>query len=247
MPKHKDPVQLRMHRSIRPDGKLKSVTVTMESDGKRYYSILMEYPKQELTRDLDTDNAIGLDMSLPKLYVDSNGNTPDFPKPYRTMESKIKREQRKLSRKEKGSKNYEKQRIKLAKQHAKAKHLRNDVLHKLSCALTDRYDLIAIEDLDMSAIKRSLRFGKSASDNGWGMFTDMLSYKAKRKGKQLVKVDRWFPSSKTCSHCGHIHKELRLSDRIYLCPKCGHTMDRDQQAAQNIVKEAKRMLLNAAF
>ena len=186
-------------------------------------------------------------MSLPKLYVDSNGNTPDFPKPYRTMESKIKREQRKLSRKEKGSKNYEKQRIKLAKQHAKAKQLRNDVLHKLSCALTDRYDLIAIEDLDMSAIKRSLRFGKSASDNGWGMFTDMLSYKAKRKGKQLVKVDRWFPSSKTCSHCGHIHKELRLSDRIYLCPKCGHTMDRDQQAAQNIVKEAKRMLLNAAF
>ena len=247
LPKHKDPVQLRLHRSIRPDGKLKSVTVTMESDGKRYYSILMEYPKQELTRDLDTDNAIGLDMSLPKLYVDSNGNTPDFPKPYRTMESKIKREQRKLSRKEKGSKNYEKQRIKLAKQHAKAKHLRNDVLHKLSCALTDRYDLIAIEDLDMSAIKRSLRFGKSASDNGWGMFTDMLSYKAKRKGKQLVKVDRWFPSSKTCSHCGHNHKELRLSDRIYLCPKCGHTMDRDQQAAQNIVKEAKRMLLNAAF
>ena len=160
LPKHKDSVQLRLHRSIRPDGKLKSVTVTMEPDGKRYYSILMEYPKQELTRDLDPDNAIGLDMS---------------------------------------------------------------------------------------AIKGSLRFGKSASDNGWGMFTDMLSYKAKRKGKQLVKVDRWFPSSKTCSHCDHIHKELKLSDRIYLCPKCGHTMDRDRQAAQNIVKEAKRMLLNAAF
>lgn len=145
LPKHKDPIQLRLHRAIRPDGKLKSVTVTMEPDGKRYYSILMEYPKQELTRNLNLDNAIGLDMSLPKLYVDSNGNTPDFPKPYRTMELKIKREQRKLSRKEKGSKNYEKQRIKLA----------------------------------------------------------------------------------------------------YLCPKCGHTMDRDLQAAQNIVKEAKRMLLSA--
>ena len=85
LPKHKDTVQLRLHRSIQPDGKLKSVTVTMEPDGKRYYSILMEYPKQELTRDLDLDNAIGLDMSLPKLYVDSNGNTPDFPKPYRTI------------------------------------------------------------------------------------------------------------------------------------------------------------------
>lgn len=108
-------------------------------------------------------------------------------------------------------------------------------------AATDTYDLIAIEDLDMSAMKQALRFGKAVSDNGWGMFVSMLTYKAERKGKLLVKVDRWFPSSKTCIACGHIHKELKLSDRTYLCPVCGHAMDRDKQAARNILNEAKRM------
>lgn len=246
LPKHKDPVQLRVHRNIRTGGKLKSVTVTLEPDGKRYYAILMEYPKTVQNRTLDLNNAIGLDMSLPKLYVDDTGRSPDCPKPYRKMEAKIRQEQKKLSRKKKGSKNYEKQRIKLAKQHTKAKHLRRDVLHKLSCSLTDQYDVIAIEDLDMSAIKQALKFGKSASDNGWGMFVNMLEYKAAWKGRKVVKIDRWFPSSKTCSCCGHVHKELKLSDRTYLCPKCGHTMDRDLQAAQNILKEAKRMLTENA-
>lgn len=85
----------------------------------------------------------------------------------------------------------------------------------------------------MAAMKQSLKFGKSVSDNGWGMFTDMLEYKAERKGKTVVKIDKWFPSSKTCIACGHIHKELQLSDRTYICPKCGHMMDRDVQAAQN--------------
>lgn len=245
LPKHKDPVMLHLHRSVRPGGTLKSVTVTLEPDGKYYYSILMEYPKT-VTVKQDPKTMIGLDMSLPKLYVDNNGHSPDAPKPYRKMEAKLAMEQRKLSRKKKGSRRYEKQRIRVAKLHAKAKHQRSDYLHKLSCALTNAYDLIAMEDLDMSAIKRSLRFGKSVSDNGWGMFVDMLTYKVERKGKRLVKIDRWFPSSKTCCHCGHIHKELTLSDRTYICPVCGHTMDRDKQAAVNILNEAIRMLQNPA-
>lgn len=245
LPKHKDWIQLRMHREIQEGGKIKSVTVTLEADGKSYYSILVEYPKKNICNAVDIQNAIGLDMSMPKLYVDQNGSSPDFPKPYRKMEQKIKREQRKLSRKKKDSKNYEKQRIRLAKQHAKAKHLRSDVLHKESCSLTDRYDLIAIEDLDMSAMKQALRFGKSVSDNGWGMFVQMLSYKCERKGKKLVKVDRFFPSSKTCCKCGYIHKELVLTDRTYICPKCGNIMDRDEQAAKNILSEARRLVQTA--
>lgn len=245
LPKHKDWIQLRMHRAIQDGGKLKSVTVTLEADGKTYYSILVEYPKKEICRSIDPQNAIGLDMSLPKLYVDQNGSSPDFPKPYRKMEQKIGKEQRKLARKKKDSKNYEKQRIRLAKQNAKAKHLRSDVLHKESCRLTNQYDLIAIEDLDMSAIQRSLRFGKSVCDHGWGMFVRMLTYKCERKGKKLVKVDRWFPSSKTCCKCGHIHKELTISDRTYLCPKCGNIMDRDEQAAKNILEEARRLVQTA--
>ena len=245
LPKHKDPIILHMHRKIRPGGKVKSVTVTLEPDGKWYYSILIEYPKTPVQKK-EPKTMIGLDMSLPKLYVDDKGQSPDFPKPYRSMEPKLAKEQRSLSRKKKGSKRYEKQRIKVAKLHAKAKHQRADFLHKLSCYLTDQYDLIAIEDLDMSAIKQGLSFGKSVSDNGWGMFVDMLEYKSDRKGKHLVKIDRWFPSSKTCCHCGHVHKELTLSDRTYLCPKCGHVMDRDQQAAVNILNEAIRMLQESA-
>ena len=241
LPKHRDPVQLKLHRPIKPGGKLKSVTITQEPDGKRYYSILMEYPKPQAATQPVIQNGIGLDYSMPNLYVDSNGNSPVFPKPYRTMEPKLARAQKKLSRKKPGSKRYEKQRMKVAKLYAKSKHQRKDVLHKLSCTLTDTYDLIAIEDLDMSAMKQALRFGKAVSDNGWGMFVSMLTYKAERKGKLLVKVDRWFPSSKTCIACGHIHKELKLSDRTYLCPVCGHAMDRDEQAAKNILNEAKRM------
>lgn len=141
-----------------------------------------------------------------------------------------------------GMNRHERQRTRVAKLHAKAKHQRNDILHQLSCMLTDTYDLIAVEDLDLSALKRALKFGKSVSDNGWGMFMEMLQYKADRKGKYLVRVSRWFPSSKTCISCGHIHKELSLSDRTYVCPICGHVMDRDHQAAKNILKEAWRML-----
>ena len=241
-PKHKDLISLNAHRKIRSGGRLKSVTVTLEPDGKYYYSILMEYPKTPVRKVSDPKKCIALDMSLPRFYVDQNNNAPDFPKPYRAMERKLAKEQRSLSRKKNGSNNYEAQRQKVAKLHAKAKHQRADFLHKLSYTLTEDYDLIAIEDLDMAAMKQCLKFGKSVSDNGWGMFVNMLIYKAERKGKILLKVDKWFPSSKTCCHCGYVHKELTMSDRTYICPCCGHVMDRDEQAAINILTEAKRML-----
>ena len=127
-------------------------------------------------------------MSLPELYVDSDGNTPAYPKPYRKLERKIAREQRKLSRMEKDSRNYTKQLKKIAKLHAKAKHQRADFLHKLSYRLVTHYDIICIEDLSMSAIKKALSFGKSASDNGWGMFVRMLTYKAEWYGSTVIKV-----------------------------------------------------------
>lgn len=188
---------------------------------------MFEYPKSEIPKTADNKEAgeihsIGLDMSLPELYVDSEGNTPLYPKPYRKMEKKIAKEQRHLSRMEKDSNNYQKQLAKIAKLHAKAKHQRYDFLHKLSYGLTTQYDLVCIEDLNMAAIRKSLSFGKSTSDNGWGMFTSMLDYKADWYGCTIIRVDKWFPSSKTYCVCGHIHKELKLSDRQYVCPECGH-------------------------
>ena len=241
LPKHKDLIQLTMHRPIKPNGKLKSVTVSMDPDGRCYYSILMEYPKQVHSTTIDPSNSIGLDMSLPKLYVDSNGCSPEYPKPYHAVESRIAKIQKRMSRKKYGSVNYEKDRQRLAKLYAKSKLQRSDMLHKLSCRITDQYDIIGIEDLNMASMKRSLNFGKSVSDNGWGMFTNMLQYKSEWKGKKLIRVDKWFPSSKKCYACGHVHKELTLADRTYICPVCGHVMDRDQQAACNIQEEAVRI------
>lgn len=267
LPKVKGSIRLNVHRKIKEGGLLKNCTVSHDATGW-YFSLVFEYPKVQVkaidTNDTSSLTHIGLDMSLPNLYVDSNGDTPDFIKLYRKYESRLAKEQRKLSRMLKANidhyetrgkhkypvykkpleecKNYNKQKAKVARLHARIKHMRNDMLHKLSAKLTDMYDVISIEDLNVTTIKKTLNFGKSASDLGWGNFTTMLQYKQERKGHKLVKVDRFFPSSKTCSHCGHIHKELQLSDRTYVCPKCGYTMDRDHQAAINIDNEGLRLL-----
>ena len=244
LPKIKEPFMLVFHRPIPKDGIIKSVTISHEPNGQYYASILVATDHINCGHKIDHNNSIGLDMSLPKLYIDSNGNEANFHKAYKLMEHKLAVEQRKLSHMVYGSNNYKKQCKHIAKLHAKIKHQRIDMLHKISCALTNQYDIVGIEDLDLQAIQSALSFGKSVSDNGWGMFIRMLDYKSKKKGKELIKVDKWFPSSKTCCKCGHIHKELKLSDRQYVCPHCSHVMDRDHQAAINIKNEAVRIYLD---
>lgn len=249
LPKVPEAIPLNVHRKIKPDGVLKNCTITHEPNGKWMFALVYEYPKSapiEFQGDVSTMRHIGLDMSLPKLFVDSNGNSPEFVHPYRQSEAKLAKEQRKLSKMTKDSANYNKQRQKIAKLYSKTKNQRNDFLHKLSCQMVSDYQVIGIETLDMAAIKRSLKFGKAASDIGWSEFTRMLDYKAKRTGCQIVKVDKWFPSSKICSKCGCVHKELKLADRAYICPRCGHTMDRDYQAAINIDNEAMRIVQEGA-
>lgn len=267
LPKVKEKIKLNIHRPVREGGLLKKCTVCREGDDWMF-ALLFEYPKkrgktgaagkpsEELTH-------IGLDMSIPKLYVDSNGEDPDFLKPYRVMEKRLAFEQKKLSRKIKANtdhyekrgrhrypvykrpleecRNIQKQKKRVAYLYARTKRIREDILHKLSADLTDRYELISIEDLNIAAMKRALKFGKSVSDNGWGYFTRMLEYKQEKKGHVLVRTGKWFPSSKTCMKCGHVHKELKLSDREYICPVCGHVMDRDHQAAVNIDLEGLRI------
>ena len=159
LPKMKEEIKLRIHRSIPENMVLKNCTCTLEPNGKWMFSVQFSViEKRDTLSVFEKDEIchIGLDMSLPKLYIDSNGEVADFYKPYRNLEQKIAREQRKLSRMKKFSNNYIKQKQYLAKLHAKAKHQRSDMLHKLSCKLTDRYDLITIEDLDLSAMKQAL-------------------------------------------------------------------------------------------
>lgn len=246
LPKLQTPVKVVMHRPIKQGGKIKSVTITKEPDGKYYASILFEYAKEEKPMQIDADKAVGLDMSMKELFVSSDGELGNCPHFYRLSEERLAKEQHKLSRMKYKSANYMRQQKKISALHAKTKHQRSDFLHKLSRDLVDRYDIICIEDLDMKAMSQALNFGKSVHDNGWGMFTRMLEYKLTEKGGTLVKIDKWFPSSKTCSQCGHKHDSLTLADRVYVCPKCGNIIDRDLQAAINIKREGLRIVQEKA-
>ena len=180
---------------------------------------------------------------MHELYVDSNGQEPNYPRYYRAAEKKLAREQRRLSKMQKGSKNRQKQKIKVANLHEHVSNQRNDFLHKQSRQIANAYDCVCTEDLNMQGMAKSLHFGKSVSDNGWGMFTRMLEYKLADKGKKLVKIDKWFPSSQMCHVCGVLNPATKnLSVREWTCSDCGAHHNRDHNAAINILFEGKRML-----
>ena len=234
-------VKIKQHRQIPDDYILKSVTVSQNPSGKYYASILYEY-EVEIPQVIPR-TFIGLDFSMSELYIDSNGLEPSYPRIYRQAEAKLVKEQRKLSHMQKGSNNRNKQRIKVAKLHEKVSNQRKDFLHKQSRQITNAYDCVCIEDLDMKAMSGALHFGKSVADNGWGMFTTFLKYKLDEVGKQLIKVDKFFPSSQICSVCGYKNPETKnLSIREWTCPKCGKSHNRDKNAAINIKNEGMRLI-----
>ena len=240
-------VRIRQHRRIPEGYVLKSVTVSMEPSGKYYASLLYEYPAREnQTPGADREDAkvLGIDFAMRGMAVFSDGSRAEYPGYYRLAQERLARDQRRLSKCKKGSRNYEKQKRRVALRHEKIRNQRKDYLHKLSRDLADRYDAIAVEDIDMQAMSRSLHFGKSVADNSFGAFRTMLAYKLEKQGKSFVKVGRFFPSSKMCSRCGNVKKELRLDERVYRC-SCGLCMDRDLNAAVNIREEGRRILEGA--
>ena len=241
LPKVKGEIEL-FGRWPAKGGKLKSVTVTHEPNGRYYFSLLYEYPKRKTEDHRDTSKSVGLDMSMHEFCVASEGEHIDHEHPFRKTEKKLAREQRRLSHMKKGSSNYEKQRVKVARLHSKVKNQRTDFAHKLSRRLVDEYDIIGIEDLNMQGLAQSLNFGKSVSDKGWGMFVRFLMCKAERAGKHVIKVSKWFPSSQRCHECGTVFRKTKdLSIREWTCPHCGHHHDRDVNAALNIRDEALRI------
>lgn len=239
LPKLKD-VRINLHRPLPQNAVIKSATISKTATGRYNIAILVEYEEEIISVKPSKETTIGLDYSSKELYVDSNGNSANYPRYYRQAENKLKKAQRKLSKRQKGSKNRDKQRRKVAKLHEKVSNQRKDFLHKLSKQITNASSAIVIENLNMRNMAQGLKLAKSTSDNGFGMLKTFLAYKLAEQGKQLIVIDKWFPSSKKCRHCGAVNKELKLSDRKWIC-SCGKELDRDINAAINIKNEGCRL------
>ena len=226
-------VKINQHRTIPETHRIKSATISLSASGRYFISILTEYDWEPPIVQLSKDRALGLDYSSPHFYVDSQGASADMPHFYREAEEKLAREQRKMSLMKRGSSNYQKQRKKVARCHERVANCRKDWLHKRSTELANAWDYVCVEDINLRGMAGSLRLGKSTNDNGFGMFRTFLGYKLAERGKVLIKIDKWFPSSKMCSECGGINSELTLADREWTC-ECGAHHDRDVNAAINI-------------
>lgn len=238
-----------IHRIPDDSWVIKSATISQESDDKYYISILFEYEKIKNTYIADKNNAIGLDYASNGLYVDNNGNIGTNHKFYRESHKKLAKEQRKLSHKigfkknERKSKNYLKQLKKVNKIHRHIVNQRKDNLHKISTEIANQYDVVCVETLNMCSMSnKGFGNGKATMDNGYGMFLSMLEYKLNDRNKHFIKIDKWFPSSQICHCCGVLRPEMKdLSKRTMIC-SCGNSMNRDQNAAINILNEGLRLL-----
>jgi putative transposase len=239
-----DVVKTKLHRSIGDNEIIKSVTVSRKAN--RYFlSVLVEYYPQDVDMVKPTINSkvIGLDYSSPLFYVDSNGYSPSETKYFRKAQKQLAKAQRRLSKKQFKSKNYNKQKIKVQKIHLHISNQRKDFSYKEANKLTNEYDIICFEDLNLANLSRTLHLGKSTYDNGFGFFRTIVEQKCSQKGKLFIKVNKWFPSSKTCHCCGYINKDLTLNDREWVCPQCHSIVSRDKNAAMNIRDEGLKLAL----
>ncbi len=233
IPKFKEGIKFIKHRELK--GKICSATVSRTPTGKYYISILTE---QEPTKHLEkTGKNIGIDLGIKDFAITSEGHRYINPKFLYKFQRQLKQAQQHLSRKVKGSKSRDKARIKVAKIYEKITNSRNDMQHKVSMSLIRKYDMIALEDLNVKGMVKNHCLAKAISDAAWSGFVTKLEYKAQWYGKTVIKIDRFFPSSKTCSDCGHIKESLDLSERVWTCV-CGSKHDRDVNASKNILKRA---------
>ena len=235
-------VKAKIHREIPKEAIIKTATIIKTKTNKYYCSITYELEESRTKITPDKTKSIGLDYSSGHFYIDSNGTSVDYPRFYRKAEKKLQKLQRQLSRKQKNSKNWLKASLKVAKLHEKVRNQRLDFLHKLSKELADTYDIVCVENINLRNMSRCLKLGKSTHDNGFGLFRNLLEYKLNDRGKYFVKIDKWYPSSKTCSVCGYKNAGLKLRDRTWVCDSCKTIHKRDYNAAVNIQKEGLRIL-----
>ena len=235
----------KIHCRPKEDWKLKSATITQNRDDSYQVSILFAYEESISPVAVTEEKTIGLDYKSDGLYVSSEGDTCGMPHYFRQSAERLAKAQRQLKHKTIGSNNYNKQQKRVARIHRHTANQRKDFLQKKSTEIANQYSFVCVEDLNMKAMaNRGFGNGKATLDNGYGMFLNMLDYKLRDRGGQLVKVGRFFPSSQLCSHCGFKNTLVKnLSIRHWVCPNCGTTgIDRDVNAARNIKKEGLRLL-----
>ena len=218
-------------RQVPSEAKLVSVTVSQDASGEYFASVCVEveidlYPPSRAT--------VGIDLGLKDLLVLSNGARLSNPRWFRESQTELRKSQRHLSRKQRGSSRYTKQRIKVARVHRDTRNARSWLTHNISSALVKHFGVICVEDLNVSGMMKNHCLAKSIGDAAFGELVRQLEYKSAWRGRTLVKVDRFYPSSKTCSCCGHVNQELTLSDREWTCKSCSAIIDRDLNAAVNV-------------
>ena len=234
IPKAKD-IPAVLHRNFK--GTVKTVTVSMTPSGKYFASVLVDTAIQVLPPiRVQVDTALGIDLGIKSLAVCSDGRTFDNPKNLQKSLGRLKLLQKRLSRKQKGSSNRNKARIRVARLQEYIANSRKDNLHKITHALThdSQVRTICMEDLNVKGMQRNHHLAQAVGDASFGMFLTLLEYKCSWYGVNLIKTGRFAPSSKTCGKCGHVYKGLKLSERSWTCPKCGTHHDRDFNAACNI-------------
>ena len=230
--KMKEPLAIRFSRTIPKAAKVTTVTVSKDTAGRHFVSMLCDDAVAALPEET---GRIGIDLGLTHFAILSTGEKIDAPNVFRRNEKKLAKLQRRLAKKQKGSKNRAKAKLKVARIHAKIADTRRDFTHKLSTRLIRENQTIAVETLAVKNMVKNGTLAKSISDAGWSEFVRQLEYKARWYGRTLVGIDKWYPSSKRCSECGFVVSKLPLSVREWTCPECGAVHDRDINAACNIL------------
>ena len=235
----KDDLKIRFKRHKVKYNFEKVTNFTISRENNKYYISFTFYTDIESK---ETSESVGIDLGIKDFVICSNGTVYPNMRFYEKSLRKLKISQRRLSKKQKGSKNREKQRIKVSKIHKKVKNQRNDYQHKVSRELTDKHNTICLETLNVKNMVKNRKLAKVISDASWSSFITKLEYKIVENQGCIVKIDRFYPSSKTCSNCGCVKDKLLLSERIYHCEECGITIDRDLNASINILKTGLKQI-----
>jgi len=237
IPKFKSGIKIKVHREIK--GKILFATISKNTTGKYYVSVTCEENYKPHSK---TKKSVGIDVGIKYFAILSDGKVYENIKPLKTKLKKLKYKQRQLSKKIKGSESRNKQKQKLGVIYEKITNIRTDYLHKISTEIVKNHAIIVVEDLNVKSMMKSHKLAQAISDVSWGSFYTMLEYKSKWNDKEYVKIDRWFPSSKTCSSCGWIKQDLELKHREWTCDSCNETHDRDLNASKNILKQGLNII-----